>query len=135
MAPSLPVIRRHLEALEKRVKYKLVMNKRLLQRLCAAILVLTFVVGLPMQGTAMTSQISLTATSGIPMPGGCDTCGEDLATNNCPLVFCVGLSAVVLEKQGLARLPSDTPSNWVQRSNIGRSLSPDPYPPRTPFQL
>ena len=111
------------------------MNKRLFQRLCAAILILTFVVGLPMQGAAMTSRISLTATSGIPMPGGYDTCGEDTATNNCPLVFCVGLSEIVLENQGLARLPSDTPSNWVQRSNIGLSLRPDPYPPRTSFQL
>ena len=123
----------HLEVSEKRAKDRPVMSKRLLQRLCAAMLVLAFVVGLPMQGTAMTSQVSLGATSGIPMPDACDTCGDNPTTNNCPVVLCIGLSVVVLDKQELAPIPLVSDSVRIHDAGAGLSRGPDPYPPRTSF--
>lgn len=109
------------------------MNKLLLQRLCAAILVLSFVVGLPMQGIAMTSQMAMTATSGIPMTDGRDTCGDDPAMNACPVVFCIGLTAVVLEKQESKQPSSETAWTDIPDAEAGLSRRPDPYPPRTSF--
>ena len=96
-------------------------------------LVVAFVAGLPMQGTAMTSQMSLAAASEIPMPDGCDTCGDDPAMNACPVVFCIGLSAVVLDKQELAPIPLESASVRIHGAGAGLSRSPDPYPPRTSF--
>lgn len=107
------------------------MNRLLLQRLCAAMLVVAFVIGLPMQGTAMTLQMSLAATSGIPMPDGCDTCGDDPAMNACPVVFCIGLSAVVAEKQEFKESLLETALAVIPDAGAGLSRSPDPYPPRT----
>ncbi len=126
------VTHQHLKVPESRAKYLPVMSKRLLQRLCAAMLVLAFVVGLPMQGTAMTCQVSLAATSGIPVPDGCDACGDNPTANNCP-VFCTGLSAIVPEKQELAPIPLVSASGRIHDAVAGLSRSPDPYPPRTSF--
>ena len=133
MAGHSELMSQHLEVSEKRAKYRPVMSKRLLQRLCAAMLVLAFVVGLPMQGTAMTSQVCLAATSGIPMPDVCDTCGDNSTTNNCPVVFCICLSAVVLDKQELAPILLVSASVRIHDAGAGLSRSPDPYPPRTSF--
>ena len=109
------------------------MRMRLLCRLSAGLLVLAFVVGLPMQGRAMTWQASPASTSGFPAPDGCDNCGGEAAASNCPVVFCVGLTAIVPEPLAIA--PADPATAAGNRSDAGAGLGrdPDPRPPPTAF--
>ena len=107
------------------------MNRFVFRRLCAALMVLTFLSGFPIQGSAMASQMSLAASGELPMLDGCTACGDGQEINmTCPVVFCLGLSAVVFDPIEFARIPSV--ESWVlqQVADVGLAPSPDPHPPR-----
>ena len=126
----------HLEGCEKHAKHQTVMNRFLLQRLCVAIMVLSFIVGLPMQGTALAfstkassapwAEDAETSTS-----DACDGCGTLPAMSTlCPTVFCVGLTGVVSETSAFERQMPNTHLLLIPISSVGLSITPDPYPPR-----
>ncbi len=107
------------------------MNRFVFRRLCAALMVLTFLSGFSIQGSAMASQMSLAASGELPMPDGCTACGDDQGINmTCPVVFCLGFSAVVFDPTEFTRTPSV--ETWVrqQDADVGLAPSPDPHPPR-----
>ena len=112
------------------------MNRLLFQRVCATLLVLSFVVGLPMQGPAMAlsataSPVPWTGDADTPTPDGCDGCGTLPAMSMlCPTVFCVGLTGVVLETSKFERPLPNTHLRSIPTANAGLSITPDPYPPR-----
>jgi len=112
------------------------MNKLLFQRICAALLVLSFVVGLPMQGTAMAvsataSPVPWAGDAEIPTPDGCDGCGTPPAMSMlCPTVFCVGITGVILETPEFGRQLPNTHLRPNPAASVGLSITPDPYPPR-----
>ena len=107
------------------------MNKPLLQSLCAAILILTFTVGLPMQGTAMASPVPWAGDAETLTPDGCDDCGLPPAMSMlCPTVFCVGLTGIILETPTFGRLPPNSRLRPMPTASVGLSLTPDPHPPR-----
>ncbi|MFQ5784940.1 MAG: hypothetical protein ACE5H8_08965 [Alphaproteobacteria bacterium] len=69
------------------------------------------------------------------MTGGCNWCGDQPAADiPCPVVFCIGLSAIIVADLHSASLMSDTPPIWLEETSLGLSSAPDPYPPRTPVQ-
>ncbi len=113
------------------------MGRLIIRRLCAALFILAFVAGLPMQGAAMSSATAASpapwsAGPDVPAPGSCVGCsGQPDMGMFCPIVFCIGLSAVVSAKAELSRPPPDMLSVRFQDTGAGLSLSPDPYPPRT----
>ncbi|MFQ5620077.1 MAG: hypothetical protein ACE5FR_14025 [Rhodospirillales bacterium] len=117
------------------------MRRLPVRRLCAALVVLAFVAGLPMQGIAMVSAgPASTAPSSagpdVPAPVSCDGCGGQPALGMfCPIVFCIGLSAVVAETAQPLRPPPGLPSVRFRKIGAGLSLGPDPYPPRTPVRF
>ena len=115
------------------------MNWALLQRLCAALMVLAFLAGLPMQGTAMTSVAATSppwsAGADGSRPDTCDRCGDQpVAGMLCPIVFCIGLSAVITKDQEPAGLVSHTASAQFKETRPGPSYAPDPYPPKASLQ-
>ena len=117
------------------------MRRLLVRRLCAALVVLAFVAGLPMQGAAMASAGAASpapwaAGPDVPAPVSCDGCGGQPAMGMfCPIVFCIGLSAVVSAKAELSRPPPGMPSVRFRGIGAGLSLGPDPYPPRTSVRV
>ncbi len=117
------------------------MRRLLVRRLCAAFVVLAFVAGLPMQGTARASAGAASpapwsAGPDVPAPVSCDGCGGQPALGMlCPIVFCIGLSAVVAETAEPSRPPPGKPSVRFREIGAGLSLGPDPYPPRTPVRF
>ncbi len=108
------------------------MHRFVFRRLCAALMVLTFLSGFPVQGSAMASQMSLAASGELPMPDGCTACGDDQEINmTCPVVFCLGLSAVVFDPtEFITRIPSVEIWVWQQDADVGLAPSPAPHPPR-----
>ena len=117
------------------------MRRLLVRRLCAALVVLAFVAGLPMQGAAMASAGAASpapwsAGPDVPAPGSCDGCVDQPAMGIfCPIVFCIGLSAVVSVTAEPSCPPPGMPSVRLQELGPGLSLGPDPYPPRTSVRV
>ena len=117
------------------------MRRSLVRRLCAALFILAFVAGLPMQGVAMASAGAASPTPwsaehDVPALGSCNGCSDEPAMGMfCPIVFCIGLSAVVSAEAELSRPPPDMPSVRFREIGAGLSLGPDPYPPRTPVRF
>ena len=108
-----------------------VMKSIAFRRVAALLVVLTFVVGLPMQGMAMAPQASLSTSGEMPMPDGCTGCGDVPATSMiCPIVFCIGLSAIVVEQPELIQIPFCETWTGHQLTCVGQTFSPDPHPPR-----
>ena len=102
-------------------------------------MVLAFLVGLPMQGTAMASAAAFSppwsASAGGTGPGAYDGCGDQPATGMlCPIVFCIGLSAIIVKQREPAGLVSHTTTAQFKETGQGLSYAPDPYPPRTSIQ-
>ena len=103
-------------------------------------MVLTFVVGLPTQGiaaamSATASPVPWAADAEVPPPDDCYGYGDQAAMGTlCPTVFCIGLTAVVIENSEYANPSPDTLSLRFQNIGAGLSLSPDPFPPRTSVQ-
>ncbi len=112
------------------------MSRMLFQRIFAALLVLSFVVVLPMQGIA--TAVSAT-TSSVPWAGGADnsTPGDCVDCNNaptmsalCPAVFCVGITGIVLEKSRIVKPSSDMHLRSVSIAGVGIPIPPDLDPPQ-----
>ena len=116
------------------------MTKHLIRRIGAALMVLTFVIGLPMQGIAVVSAATASPVpwatgADLPTPDDCDGCADQPVVGMfCPIVFCVGLSATVSEEQESVRFRSHEPSTGFQDAQTGLTVRPDPYPPRTSIQ-
>lgn len=112
------------------------MSRLLFRRICAALLVLTFLVGLPMQGTAMVvsalaSPAPWAGDAETPSPDSCDGCGTLPAMIMlCPIVFCIGLTGIFLESPEFERQLSTSYLRSISSSGVGRNFSPDPDPPR-----
>ncbi len=101
------------------------------RRLCTALMVLTFLAGFPIQGDAKASQMSLPTSGEPPMSDGCTICGDDPAINmTCPVVFCLGLFAVVFDPTEFTRIPLI--ETWVWRQEAGVGLGPSPRTPPPP---
>ncbi len=112
------------------------MNKILFQRLFSALLVLSFVVALPMQGIA--TAVSSTASSApwataadTQTSDGCDGCSIDSAQGMlCPTVFCIGLTGVLFETPKFEP-PHPNIYLWsIPTTSVGQTITPDPNPPR-----
>jgi hypothetical protein len=116
------------------------MTKPLIRRIGAVLMVLTFVVGLPMQGIAFVSAATASpvpwaAATDLPTPDDCDGCvDQPIVGMSCPVVFCVGLSAICSDTRECSRIRPDQPSTWFQDAPAGLLVRPDPYPPRTSIQ-
>jgi len=112
------------------------MYRDLFQRIFATLLVLSFVVGLPMQGTAIAfsataSPVPWAGDAETPTPDGCDGCGAPPAMSMlCPTVFCVGLTGVALETPEFERQLPNSHLTPIPTTSVGLTISPDPYPPR-----
>lgn len=112
------------------------MSRHLFQRICATLLVLSFVVGLPMQGTAMAvsamaSPVHWAGDVETQIPDGCDDCVTLPAMSMlCPTVFCVGLTGVILETSKFEMPLPNTHLRPISTVRVGLSLTPDPHPPR-----
>jgi hypothetical protein len=112
------------------------MKRLLFQRICAALLALSFVVGLPMQGTAvavsaMASPVPWAGDAETPNLDGYDNCGALPAMSMlCPTVFCVGLTGVILETPEFARQLPNEHFMPIPPASVGLSITPDPDPPR-----
>jgi hypothetical protein len=107
------------------------MNRFVFRRLWAALMVLTFLAGLPMQGFAMTSQMSMAASDELPMPGGPACCGDEPAKVSCPVSVCLTLSVVAFEPTAFTPIASEETWVWRQDAVVGPAFIPDPHPPRT----
>lgn len=115
------------------------MKRVLTQRLWAALLVLSVVIGLPVQGIAMTDMIPADINAPISQPGStdvlssdaCDECvpsfGENLL---CPTVFCVGITGILYEAPVFGRPKSEVHGFPLPFTRAGLSVVPDPFPPR-----
>ncbi len=115
------------------------MKSVLFQRLWAALLVLSVVIGLPVQGIAMTDIIPVDINAPITQPDSadvlssdaCDGCvpsfGENLL---CPTVFCVGISGILYQAPVFGRPQTDTHGVPLPFTRAGLSVVPDPFPPR-----
>ena len=116
------------------------MAKLLMRRIGAIMLVLTFAIGLPMQGYAVVSATTASPVpwatgADLPTPDNCDGCADQPVVGMfCPIVLCVGLSAIVSEERESDRFRSQEPSTGVQDTQAGQPVRPDPYPPRTSIQ-
>lgn len=111
------------------------MNRRLIKRICAILVVAAVVIGLPMQGTAMASAAGASpapwSAADVPMPGGCKACGDEPAAGMlCPIVFCIGLSAIIVADLDSARVMRDKLPIRLEQTSTGSYSSPDPFPPR-----
>lgn len=110
------------------------------RRVCAALMVLAFVVGLPMQGIAMASAAAAmsapwSADAGGSTPWGCNGCADQADMGMlCPVVFCIGISAVISTTQDAANVAPDTSLIWFEETGTGLSSAPDPDPPRISAQ-
>jgi hypothetical protein len=108
-----------------------VKNSFAFRRLAALLLVLTFVVGLPVQGTAMVAPGPAVAGGETPVSDGCAGCDQERAIGMaCPTVICLGFSAITLEPPELRR--QSAAEAWASRheSGVGVARPPDPHPPR-----
>lgn len=108
------------------------MSRIVFRRLCAALVVLTFLAGLPVQGFAMTSQISMATGDELPMQGGSTCCVDEPANVSCP-VLCLALSVVAVEPMEFTPGPSEENRVWRQDTVLGLAFIPDTPPPRTSF--
>lgn len=113
------------------------MNRILFQRIFAALLVLSFVVVLPMQGIAaavspVASSVPWAGNTETQTPDGCDWCATNPAMSMlCPAIFCAGLTGVLLEVPKFER-PLPTAHIWsMPTARVGQSVTPDPDPPRS----
>ena len=118
----------------------LYMKRVQLQRVWAALIVLSVIAGLPIQGTAMTmSDVHSSITSPANMTAStmddCDGCnqisGEGML---CPMVFCIGQSGIVFETPDIAQPLLERHNSSVPTSAAGLSVIPDPSPPRAFLQ-
>lgn len=108
------------------------MRNLLLFRLATAVLVFSFLFGLPMQGIAMAAQVSFAVSADAPMPDNCDGCGDDPGvSNNCIAVFCAGFPGVVAKDDVSDQTVSNSYQSDPEQRSAGLLLTPDPSPPRT----
>ncbi len=112
------------------------MSKMLFQRIFAALLVLSFVVVLPMQGiatavSATTSSVPWAGGAENPTPGDCVDCNSIPSMSAlCPAVFCVGITGIVLEKSGVEKHSSDLHLRSISVAGVGIPIPPDLDPPQ-----
>ncbi len=108
----------------------------LFQRIFAALLVLSFVVVLPMQGIATavsttTSSVPWAGDADNPTPGDCVDCNTSLSMSTlCPTVFCVGITGIVLEKSRTVKPSSNMHLRSISIAGVGIPIPPDLDPPQ-----
>jgi len=112
------------------------MSRILFKRIFAALLVLSFVVVLPMQGiatavSATTSSVPWASDADNPTSGDCVDCNTSPSmTALCLAVFCVGITGIVLEKSEVERHSSDMHLRSISAAGVGIPIPPDLDPPQ-----
>ncbi len=107
------------------------MKRLVFHRWCAALVVLTFLAGLPMQGFAMTLQMSMATGDELPMQGGSTCCVDEPAKVSCPVLSCLAFSVAAVEPTEFTPGRSEENQVWRQDTVSGLAFIPDPHPPRT----
>jgi hypothetical protein len=113
------------------------MNRFLFRRIFTALMVLTFIVGLPAQG--ISTAVSATASSvpwmmdnNTPGPDDCEDCNAmPLMSTLCPIVFCLGLTGIVLAPSEVDNHLSNKQFGAILAAKFGLPISPKLDPPRT----
>jgi hypothetical protein len=117
------------------------MNRFLFRRIFTALLVLTFMVGLPTQGI---STVAPTPNSSAPwmmdnMTPASDDCSDcntsPLMSAMCPIVFCLGLTGIILETPEVGNQLSNLHFRSIPATKVGLPIPPNIEPPRTTVHI
>jgi len=117
------------------------MNRFLLRRIFTALVVLTFVVGLPTQGistvaSSPTSSAPWMMDNMAPASGDCSDCNtSSLMSAMCPVVFCLGLTGIILKTPEVDNQLSNLHSRAIPATKAGLPIPPSIEPPRTTIHL
>ena len=104
------------------------------RRISALFLALVLAVGLAAHGVRASDigvKMVAAAATDMPMPGKCDGCGDDhKAMAAACSAYCGTVVVLPLAGAAFDVVPAVIVENFVGPSPTGRTVSPDPYPPR-----